>query len=189
MDTKTRANNFLIGGGMGVPGVGVDGGNPDHFLSRVKCRSDSEGRARGSARALAEWCDNVSLPRPLGIWLKGSPIAARPTMIVVVVAVLRALSVERIRDAPVCDFRCVSCRYFSFRLNVLPPRDSQAAFGHFFPTSASPAFLRSSGVMTIRNSTSALKARNHGSATEGIFDGSARSKIRIPPRCPFLSVK
>jgi hypothetical protein len=43
--------------------------------------------------------------------------------------------------------------------------------------------------MTIRNSTLALKARNHGSETAGIFDGSARSKIRIAPLCPFRSVK
>ena len=40
-----------------------------------------------------------------------------------------------------------------------------------------PAFLRSSGVMTILNSTFALKVRNQGSAKAGIFDGSEISTI------------
>src|SRR4030067_628740 len=46
--------------------------------------------------------------------LKCSPIAARPRMVVVVVAVLRALAVEQIRDAPVCDLRVVPQRVGRF---------------------------------------------------------------------------
>ena len=42
---------------------------------------------------------------------------------------------------------------------------------HLRPSSSRPAFLRSSGDMTIRNLHSALKFRNHGSARAGMSEG------------------
>lgn len=53
---------------------------------------------------------------------------------------------------------------------------------HVLPSSSSPAFLRSSGVMASRNLTSAWNVRNHGSANAGIFDGSGKATMRTAPR-------
>jgi hypothetical protein len=62
-------------------------------------------------------------------------------------------------------------------------------YAHFLPSASRPARARSSGVIATRNSTSALKVRNHGSANVGIFDGSSRFTIMVAPRCPLRSVK
>ena len=60
---------------------------------------------------------------------------------------------------------------------------------HFFPSASSPAFLRSSGVMAILNSTSAWKVKNHGSARAGMREASGISTTRTAPRLPQCSVK
>lgn len=60
---------------------------------------------------------------------------------------------------------------------------------HFLPSSSSPAFAKSSGLMTTLSSTSALNVRNQGSANDGILDASGRSTMRMQERLPCCSVK
>lgn len=48
------------------------------------------------------------------------------------------------------------------------------SYFHFDPRFSNPAFFRSSGAITTRNSQSALNIRNHGSTSAGISDGSSR---------------
>lgn len=60
---------------------------------------------------------------------------------------------------------------------------------HCSPSLSRPAFLRSAGVMAIRNSTSAWNVKNQGSARAGMLDASGRSTAITAPRCPLCSVK
>lgn len=57
------------------------------------------------------------------------------------------------------------------------------------PSSSRPARPRSSGDMTMWNSTSASKVRNQGSASDGTAEGSGTSTISTAPRWPKYSVK
>src|SRR5215472_15454129 len=66
------------------------------------------------------------------------------------------------------------------------------AAGEYFLAARSmlePALLRSLGTITAWNSTSALNARNQGSATAGIWEASCMSKMINAVRLPWSSVK
>ena len=77
--------------------------------------------------------------------------------------------------AVVITFANCSCGYFPYFLTALPIDG--------------PALPRSSGVMTGRSETFALKARNQGSATAGICDVSFMSNTMEPDRWPLSSAK
>ena len=57
---------------------------------------------------------------------------------------------------------------------------------HFFPNASRLARERSSGVMAIRNSTSALNVRNNGSASAGTSDGLLTLTTKVPPATVVL---
>src|SRR6266545_3170690 len=103
----------------------------------------------------------------------------------------RILLVSIMPDSP--DRRCLTSaltgRSERMRASGLVEREVSQPYAHFFPSASRPARARSSGVIATRNSTSASKVRNHGSANAGIFDASSRFTIMIAPRCPSRSVK
>src|SRR6266699_5982061 len=87
-------------------------------------------------------------------------------------------------------------RSFIIARGVLGREISYAAFAcamrRYFLTAFSmpgPAFFRSSRFIAGWNSICALKARNHGSATAGIWEVSFRSKKMKPVLLPFSSAK
>src|SRR5690349_325264 len=76
-------------------------------------------------------------------------------------------------------------------LRGVPPREARVYLPYCLTelSIAGPALARSCGFMTGRNQTFALKARNQGSATAGISEGSCMSKTIAPERWPSSSAK
>ena len=89
--------------------------------------------------------------------------------------------------------RASRARYCPAYLATRQPKDLKDLktwlYSHFLPSSSSPAFCKSAGVIAIRNVTSARNVKNHGSARAGMFDASGMSTTITAPLWPSCSVK
>src|SRR5271167_3368900 len=71
-------------------------------------------------------------------------------------------------------------------VRILNHGNAFRCYAHFLLSSSKPALARSSGVITMWSSQSALKLRNQGSANDGTSDGSSTSMIMMAPRPSVL---